>query len=76
MIYVERKTQKNILSSRCELNPRVPWDQSVNSLSCSEVTVIDTLTGTITIESDFSKPNENMVPQSRGIHRRFYDGGH
>ena len=33
------------------------------------------MTGTITIESDFSKPNEHTVPQSRGIHRRFYDRG-
>ena len=29
----------------------------------------------IYIESDFSKPNEHTVPQSRGIHRRFYDRG-
>ena len=33
------------------------------------------MTGTITIESDFSKPKEHMVPQGREIHRRFYDGG-
>ena len=45
----------------------------INSLSCSEVN--RHLTGTVTFESDFLKPNEHMVPQSRGIHRRFYDGG-
>ena len=45
----------------------------INSLSCSEVN--RHLTGTVTFESDFLKPNEHMVPQSREIHRRFYDGG-
>ena len=44
-----------------------------NSLSCSEVNRY--LTGTVTFESDFLKPNEHMVPQSREIQRRFYDGG-
>ena len=44
-----------------------------NSLSCSEVNRY--LTGTVTFESDFLKPNEHMVPQSREIHGRFYDGG-
>ena len=33
------------------------------------------MTGTLTIESDSSKPKEHMVPESRRIHRRFYDGG-
>ena len=45
----------------------------INSLSCSEVN--RHLTGTVTFESDFLKPNEHMVPQSREIHRRFYAGG-
>ena len=34
-----------------------------NSLSCSEVN--RHLTETVTFESDFLKPNEDMVPQSR-----------
>ena len=45
----------------------------INSLSCSKVN--RHLTGTVTFESDFLKPNEHMVPQSREIHRRFYDEG-
>ena len=35
----------------------------INSLSCSEVN--RHLTGTVTFESDFLKPNEHMVLQSR-----------
>ena len=35
----------------------------INSLSCSVVN--RHLTGTVTFESDFFKPNEHMVPQSR-----------
>ena len=50
----------------------LPWD-IYKQLSCSEVN--RHLTGTVTFESDFLKPNEHMVPQSREIHRRFYDGG-
>ena len=45
----------------------------INSLSCFEV--YRQLTETVTFESDFLKPNKHMVPQSRGIHRRFYDRG-
>ena len=45
----------------------------INSLSCSGVN--RHLTGTVTFESDFLKPNEHMVPQSREIPRRFYDRG-
>ena len=41
----------------------LPWDIYINSLSCSEVN--RHLTGTVTFESDFFKPNEHMVPQSR-----------
>ena len=64
MIYAERKTQKNILSSRWELSPRPSMGYIyINSLSCSVVN--RHLTGTVTFESDFFKPNEHMVPQSR-----------
>ena len=52
----------------------LPRDIYKQPLSCSEVN--RHLTRTLTFESDFLKPNEHMVPQSREIHKRFYDGGH
>ena len=45
----------------------------INSLSCSGVN--RHLTGQSLLKVIFLKPNEHMVPQSREIHRRFYDGG-
>ena len=64
MIYVETKTQKNILNStEMGIEPTTFHGIYINSLSCSEVNRHST--GTVTFESDFLKPNEHMVPQSR-----------